>query len=173
MSYKLSLRLKVVTAVLAALCVLFFLAICLLRGYLDFGAGRRSVLPLLFAGVAAVCCLKILWHFWYVCTEIGNGNSFSEENEQLFRKMALTGRVIAGIYGVRTVTAVVTLLMNRQQLSGPWSEDLFAGAVTDLAATAFAILMTVAFVLFAIIADALAKLIGNAYEVKRENELTI
>ena len=112
---------------------------------------------ILFSWYAAlVICYLILSYFWKVCTEIGRGNSFSNENATHFHKMALCGIVLAigflAKFFVLLILYKVPLIHIQTFLC---ICEVFAG------------------IIFAVLCEALSKLILHAYEMKQENELTI
>ena len=107
-----------------------------------------------FSWYTAVLCYGVLFQFWDVCTQIGRDNSFSLENVRSFHRMAILG-VAAGIgYLVRMMYLII---------AGGFRWPVF---LYNLAL----ILLSVVFVT---LCEALSQLVRNAYEVKRENELTI
>lgn len=96
----------------------------------------------------------MLFQFWKVSTEIGRMNSFSMENSKSFEIMSIAGMAEA----VGFLSKLVWL----------WYQKSLAPAVAGL--IVFEILLACVFV---VLTGALSKLIQNAYEMKRENELTI
>lgn len=96
----------------------------------------------------------ILFQFWKVSTQIGKMNSFSMENAKAFDHMSLAGMAEA----VGFLSKLVWLFFQRS----------LAPAVAGV--IVFEILLAGVFV---VLTKALSKLIQNAYEMKRENELTI
>jgi hypothetical protein len=107
-----------------------------------------------FTWYTAALCYLILFEFWKVCTEIGRDNSFSMENSLSFHHMGFCG--IAGAAGF-----LVRIL---------WFS--LCGLLTPPMA-GFHILELLICWIFTVLCEALSQLIQNAYEVKRENELTI
>lgn len=107
------------------------------------------------SALVLVMCGLILRRFWKVCTEIGNDNSFSLENVENFRRMALIGGVCLAQYLVRVIIVLTA----------------------DAEISVFRVVILVGLVLlcgiFVVLCEALSQLIRNAYEVKHENDLTI
>lgn len=107
------------------------------------------------SGLVLVMCGLILRRFWKVCTEIGNDNSFSLENVENFKRMALIGGICMAQYLVRTIIVLTA----------------------DAELAIFRLVILVGLVLlsgiFVVLCEALSQLIRNAYEVKHENDLTI
>lgn len=96
----------------------------------------------------------ILVQFWKVCTEIGKDNSFSLENVRSFHLMAIfAGAEVAG-FAVRFVSYIVFKRAGFLVI-GFTGLEIFAA------------------IAFLILCECLSQLISNAYEMKRENELTI
>lgn len=120
----------------------------------------REVLPgmlwtsVFFLWFGVIFYGAILFEFWKVCTQIGKMNSFSMENAKAFDRMSIAGMAEA----VGFLSKLVWLLVQRS----------LAPAVAGL--IVFEIL---AACIFVVLTGALSKLIQNAYEMKRENELTI
>lgn len=108
----------------------------------------------IFAWFTAICIFIVLFEFWRICTQIGRDNSFSLENSKSFHHMTICG--IAAAIGF--ICRIIWIL------------------VTQCITPVSAIILTVEIILsimFAILAEALSKLVLNAYEVKHENDLTI
>ena len=87
--------------------------------------------------------------------------------------MARIGRIIWILYAVRSVFLFANMAMEfpiYRYFAG-WNK--FDAAFADIVGLGYSAVMTIAFILFAVIADALSTLIGNAYLVKAENDLTI
>ena len=107
-----------------------------------------------FSWYTAVLCYGVLFQFWNVCTQIGRDNSFSLENVRSFHRMAMLGVAAGAGYLVRMVYLIAAGGFR-------WPAFLYNLAL---------ILLSVVFVT---LCEALSQLVRNAYEVKRENELTI
>ncbi len=107
-----------------------------------------------FTWYTAVLCYLVLLQFWKVCTEIGKDNSFSMENARAFHVMGLCA--VAEIIGEagRLVWLGVTGL---------------AEPVSVLEVVVKMILAA----MFLLLCEALSRLVQYAYDVKRENDLTI
>lgn len=109
---------------------------------------------LLYNFVIAADCYAVLFRFWTVCREIGRDNSFSRENAAAFKQISRLAAVLAvawfaGLAGLTVIHFMQPGIM------------LFM---------IFAIFMSFA---VAICAAALSHLVLKAYELKKENELTI
>lgn len=107
-----------------------------------------------FLWFAAIFYYVILFQFWKVCTQIGRMNSFSRENAKAFDNMSIAGMAEA----VGFLSKLVWLLFQKS----------LAPAVAGLI-----VMEVLAACVFVVLAAALSKLVLNAYEMKRENELTI
>ena len=107
-----------------------------------------------FSWYTAVLCYGVLFQFWNVCTQIGRDNSFSLENVRSFHRMAMLGVAAGAGYLARMVYLIAAGGFR-------WPAFLYNLAL---------ILLSVVFVT---LCEALSQLVRNAYEVKRENELTI
>jgi hypothetical protein len=141
--------------------ILALMGIAVFGGLTFYGFFLRNQQPdsrmwtfVFFTWYTAVLCYLILFEFWKVCTEIGRDNSFSMENSLYFHRMGLCG--IAGAAGF-----LVRIL---------WFS--LCGLLTPPMA-GFHILELLICGIFTVLCEALSQLIQNAYEVKRENELTI
>lgn len=150
---KISYWLKGMTLLLAVMGIFFFGA---LTAYAFQLKAQGNVLWgwVGFSWYIAVLCYLILFEFWRVCTQIGKDNSFSLENAKYFHHMGLYG--IGGILG-------------------------FAARMIWVAAVGKADIYKIVFVIgeiliaaiFTILCECLSRLVQYAYDVKRENELTI
>lgn len=109
---------------------------------------------LVYNFVIAVCCYAILFQFWKVCHQIGRDNSFSMENAVAFKQICRLAVLLAAIWFVGF--AAISVLHSMQPVI--------------LLFLIFAILISFA---VAICAAALSHLVFKAYEMRRENELTI
>ena len=107
-----------------------------------------------FSWYTAVLCYGVLFQFWNVCTQIGRDNSFSLENVRSFHRMAMLGVAAGAGYLVRMVYLIAAGGFR-------WPAFLYNLALILLS------------VVFMTLCEALSQLVRNAYEVKRENELTI
>lgn len=151
---KISYWLKGLDIVLAVMGLAFFIVMSLAYLYI------KELLPgmlwssIYFLWFTAVFYYVILFQFWKVTTQIGENNSFSEENRRAFHNMALAGcagaigflsKLLWLLYQQTLAPAVAVLIISEILISG----------------------------VFIVLAEALSKLIQNAYEMKRENELTI
>lgn len=116
---------------------------------------KKFVLPtMLYVWIFAAICFVVLWQFWKICREIARDNSFSRENE-------------------RALCAISRLML----AGGGW---LAAGIPVALAVGARhpglflrLILGALCCALVAMLASALSHLVGRAYQLKLENDLTI
>jgi hypothetical protein len=102
----------------------------------------------------AALCYGVLIEFWKVCTQIGRDNSFSVENARSFHHMGVCGALAVGGFAVRLVYLAIG-----GALGLPFA--VFTGTEVLIA------------IIFLVLCEALSQLILNAYEMKRENELTI
>ncbi len=156
---KISNALKILDIVIGFGFVGFFIALTIVKfnykGMLSDDLGSmfdKTLIP--FSVAALLAGLFILFQFWKVADEIGNDNSFSIENRNSFRNMGATGIFLAVIYVARII---VTIAMNTLSVFN----------------AAYNVIMIFAGIIFFVMCICLSKLIENAYEVKRENELTI
>lgn len=115
---------------------------------------RSIIVTAILHAYAGFFYFAILAQFWKVCTEIGRDNSFSMENVKSFHLMSIFGGAEAIGFVVRIVLDMID-----ENVSFLWV--LFPAAETFVT------------VVFLILCEALSQLILNAYEVKKENELTI
>lgn len=152
---KISYWLKGLVIVLAVMGILFF------GGLTCYAFHMKNEQPdnalwtfVFFAWYTAIFCYVILIEFWKVCTEIGKDNSFSLENTRAFHHMGLCGIAEAVGFAARLLWFCV------------------CGAATFPIAV-FLIAELLLSLMFLILCEALSRLVRNAYEVKRENELTI
>lgn len=150
--------LKGITAVIALMgAVFFFFLMPVMADEMRTGYPEVSFLywpGMIYGWVIAVFCYAILFQFWKVCVQIGRDNSFSEENAQAFVKISRLALWMGGFWFL----GMFVLVMNRWMNPG----------IGILMITA-----TLLSVILAILAAALSHLILKAYELKRENELTI
>lgn len=152
---KISYWLKGLVIVLAVMGILLFSAITW------YGFCMKNTDPgnplwgfIFFSWITAAFCYTILYEFWTVCTEIGKDNSFSMENAHAFHHMGICSTAAAAAFLVRMVWII------------------FIGKITPLIVVI--ILCEIFFCgVFTVLCEALSRLVQNAYEVKRENELTI
>lgn len=107
-----------------------------------------------FTWYTIAVCYAILFQFWKVCKEIGNENSFSNENASAFHKMAIGGILLA--IGFSTKFCLIFFFGN-------------LGFVYGL----FIVFEVIASIIFIVLCEALSKLVLHAYEMRQENELTI
>lgn len=107
-----------------------------------------------FSWFAAACCYVILANFWKVCTQIGRDRSFSKENATAFHRMMICGVMLAIGFLVR----IIYLFFLKQA-----PIYFFMLGIVELFFSIF----------FAFLCEALSQLVLHAYEVKKENELTI
>lgn len=101
-----------------------------------------------------VICYAVLFQFWKVCVQIGNDNSFSKENVKSFLVIS-------------RLTAVLAVI---------WFAGIVGLAFLKCLAPSvgiFLLLIVFIFIVLAVLAAALSHLICKAYELRRENELTI
>lgn len=109
---------------------------------------------MIYGWVIGIGCYAILIQFWKVCTEIGKDNSFSMENVRSFHNISR----IAAVIGVIWFLGMLFLAWNR------WVNP----AILIFMVMALFLCVTVT-----VLAASLSHLIGKAYEMKQENELTI
>jgi len=150
--------LKAVTILLAAMGVVFFgvivpvLALISRRSYPDLAFLFYPGLAYNFA--IAVPCYAILYHFWKVCRQIRQDNSFSKENADSFVAISR----LALFLTVEWFAGLLFLTF------GGWMKT---GALVILI---FGIFLSI---IVTVISAALSHLIRKAYELRQENELTI
>lgn len=150
--------LKGITMVLAVMGLVFFLVLLPVLA-----AQFRDELPevswlywpgLLYGWGIGVVCFLILYQFWKVCVEIGRDNSFSMENAASFKHISRFALLLALIW----FAGIAFLACSRM---------LWPGILIFLLV---AVLLSA---IVSILAAALSHLILKAYELKKENELTI
>lgn len=147
---------------LKALCVLLGVIGILFFGSLTAFAGgiltEDSTNPfayfILFTWYTAILCYGVLVLFWQVCTQIGNDNSFSLENARHFRRM--------GYFGIAYIVGDIARFI--------WLICIQSASTKTTLITVFLFLMALVFV---VLCECLSQLIKGAYEMKRENDLTI
>lgn len=152
---KLSYVLKGIVITLAILGLLYIIGVPLVANHMKisipgdifFGFNPFSWWTLFF-------CYIILILFWNVCTQIGRGNSFSKENAQAFHRISMCGAAITLGFLAEFIWAVL-----QDYLTVP--------------SVLFICFKTIVFIIFIVICEALSKLIYHAFEIRRENELTI
>ena len=135
----------------------FFFVVPLLAAEMKRGYPEAAFLycPGLFYNcIIAVGCYAILYQFWNVCREIGKDNSFSKENADAFKRISMLAVVLAGLWAA----ALAALFLLRY---------------VQPAITLFLIFAVFMSFIVAICAAALSHLVLKAYELKKENELTI
>jgi hypothetical protein len=152
---KISYWLKGITILLGVMGIIFF------GGLTCYAFWQRELEPenLLWTFIfsswyIAVLCYGVLIEFWKVCTQIGQDNSFSCENARCFHRMGRYGTLAAAGFTVRLVYLAIE------------------GAL-GLPFAAFTIIEILVALIFLVVCEALSQLILNAYEMKRENDLTI
>lgn len=152
---QLSYWLKAIVIILAVLGAAYIGGVVYISKISDSIAPGNIVLGLnIFSYWTILFIYVILIFFWNVCTQIGRGNSFSLENAATFHKMTLcSGLIILG-FVAEFVWAVI-----KDYLTLP--------------SVAFICFKTVLFLAFAVLCEALSKLILHAYEIRKENDLTI
>ena len=144
--------LKGLTVLLGIMGVAFFGGVTVLAFYMRQQNPQDPVWSFVFfSWYTAVLCYGVLFQFWNVCTQIGRDNSFSLENVRSFHRMAMLGVAAGAGYLVRMVYLIA---------AGGFRWPVF---LYNLALI----------LLFVTLCEALSQLVRNAYEVKRENELTI
>ena len=147
--------LKGLTVLLGTMGVAFFGGVTVLAFYMRQQNPQDPVWSFVFfSWYTAVLCYGVLFQFWNVCTQIGRDNSFSLENVRSFHRMAMLGVAAGAGYLVRMVYLIAAGGFR-------WPAFLYNLAL---------ILLSVVFVT---LCEALSQLVRNAYEVKRENELSI
>lgn len=153
---KISYWLKGLDIVLAIMIAVFFIAVTFAKIYhpeLLYRVNSTTAF-IIFAWFTAACIFAVLIEFWKVCTQIGKDNSFSIENSKAFHHMTICGIVAALGFLARFIWILITSYISPISAIVLVIEIIFS-------------------LMFAILAEALSKLILNAYEVKHENELTI
>lgn len=152
---KISYWLKGMVLMLAVLGILFFGPLT----YFAFHMRAENPDSLLwtfifFSWYTAVLCYVVLFEFWKVCTEIGRDNSFSMENAASLHHMGMCALAAGAGFFVRFIWFLLI-------------REIHPAAILLII---FEILLCMIFIT---LCEALSKLTQNAYEVKRENELTI
>lgn len=115
---------------------------------------------LFFSIVVFILVLSFLNFFRRICMEIGNDNSFSLENVKNFNVMTGISAVIAVSYMVRFGIYVSRCIM------ASYPRAAFIIGVLYC-------VLTIAFITLGFMCRTLSRLVYNAYEMKRENDLTI
>ena len=147
--------LKGLTVLLGTMGVAFFGGVTVLAFYMRQQNPQDPVWSFVFfSWYTAVLSYGVLFQYLNVCTQIGRDNSFSLENVRSFHRMAMLGVAAGAGYLVRMVYLIAAGGFR-------WPAFLYNLAL---------ILLSVVFVT---LCEALSQLVRNAYEVKRENELTI
>lgn len=154
--HKISNWLKGLDIILAIMLVAFFVG-ATIATHMEknaFYEVKSQTVFIVFIWYTAACCFIVLLEFWKVCTQIGNDNSFSIENSHSFRLMAVCGIAASAGFAIRLIWLIAT------------------ACITPLS---FLIILTeiILGLMFAVLAEAMSRLILNAYEVKHENDLTI
>lgn len=137
--------------------IFFFILVPMLAGEMRRGYPEAAFLywpGLVYNFVIAAGCYAILFQFWTVCREIGRDNSFSSENAEVFKRISR----IAVVMAVLWFAGLAGLTMIHYMQPGIMLLMVFAVFVSAAVA---------------ICAAALSHLIWKAYEMRRENELTI
>lgn len=137
--------------------IFFFILVPMLAGEMRRGYPEAAFLywpGLVYNFVIAAGCYAILFQFWTVCREIGRDNSFSSENAEAFKRISR----IAVVMAVLWFAGLAGLTMIHYMQPGIMLLMVFAVFVSAAVA---------------ICAAALSHLIWKAYEMRRENELTI
>lgn len=150
--------LKGITIVLAVMGAFFFgLIVPILAKEMKDGYPEVAFLygpGLIYSFLIAVLCYIILFNFWKVTCEIGRDNSFSKENAVSFKRISRIALLLSVIWFAGILFLGINMWLNPGIL----------------------ILMVMAVmisIIISIMAAALSHLIWNAYELKKENELTI
>lgn len=153
--HKISKWLKGVAISLAILGTIFVIAVTI------FSFLKTEIHPVgsiigfpFFTWYTLAVCYTILFQFWKVSKEIGNDNSFSNENVRAFHKMSIGGILLA--IGFFSKFCLILFWGN-------------LGFIYGL----FIVFEILASIVFIVICEALSKLILHAYEMRQENELTI
>lgn len=107
-----------------------------------------------FSWYTAALCYGVLFQFWKVCTQIGRDNSFSLENAASFHRMAVLGGAAGAGYLLRMIYLCIVTAVRWQVVC-------------------YNLCLILLSIVFFVLCEALSQLVKNAYEVKRENELTI
>lgn len=154
--HKISNWLKGLDIILAIMLLIFFVGatIAIHRGETVMYHIKDKTSFIVFVWYTASCCFIVLAEFWKVCTQIGLDNSFSMENSAAFRHMAICGIAAAIGFAGRMV----------------WLICIGNIALTYVVVITAEIMLSL---MFAVLAEAMSRLVINAYEVKHENELTI
>lgn len=150
--------LKGITIIIGAVGLVFFLVLMpmLAEHYREaYPALAYLKWPgMLYGWGIGVLCYAVLYQFWKVCVEIGKDNSFSRENAKSFLAISRLTAVLAVVW----FAGIVVLAFEK---------------CLALYSTIFLLLIVFVFIVLAILAAALSHLIYKAYELRRENELTI
>lgn len=151
---KIAAQLKAMVIVIAlAGCVFLALMTNYARYIYEYETYKGEWTFILFTYAIGIACAAILVLFWGVCARIGNDNSFSMENEKALARMGICGLAISAIALLRLIVFYVRF--------GGGLYMWYAAAETMLG------------IIFFVICSALSKLVKGAYELKRENDLTI
>ncbi len=152
---KIAYWLKGLTILLGIFGILFFAA---LTWYAFYMKNENPDNPLwmfiFFSWYTAVCCYIILVKFWRVCTEIGRDHSFSKENATSFHHMT----ICAAMLGIGFLLRLLLVIGIGQ---------------IQLWIVLFRVIEIFFSIFLAFLCEALSQLVLYAYEVKKENELTI
>ena len=152
---KISRWLKAMILMLAVLGILFFGPLtCFAFQYKAEHPGSLFWTFIFFSWYTALLCYAVLIEFWKICTEIGRDNSFSMENATGLHRMGMCAVAAEAGFLARFLWF---LLIHELR---PWPVLLI-------------VLEMLLCLIFVTLCEALSKLTQNAYEVKRENELTI
>jgi hypothetical protein len=152
---KISYWLKGITILLGVMGIIFFGGLTCCAFWQREQEPKNLLWTFIFSSwYIAVLCYGVLIEFWKVCTQIGRDNSFSGENARCFHRMGMYGALAGAGFTVRLVYLAIE------------------GALGLLFA-AFTIIEILVALIFLVLCEALSQLILNAYEMKRENDLTI
>lgn len=153
---KISYWLKGLDIVLALMVLTFFVGATYAKIFMPDFFYKVDSIPafIAFAWFTAICIFIVLFEFWRICTQIGQDNSFSMENSKSFHHMTVCGVAAAIGFFCRIIWIIAS------QCITPFSAIVLSAEI-------------VLSLMFAILAEALSKLVLNAYEMKHENDLTI
>lgn len=150
--------LKAVTVLIALMGIVFlvFLIPAGVKEFIQIYPGMKHLYGLAMGYIwfIAAECYGMIGCFWRVCNEIGKGNSFSKENAAYFVWISRIAVSIAVVLFAGTLCLGYFNWLNLEI-----AIILVAGMIGGTA--------------ISILAAALSHLILKAYEMKKENELTI
>lgn len=104
--------------------------------------------------IIALVLYAALLFFWRICTRIGEGNSFCRENMLDMKRIGICAFVVWGAIVIGVIFLAVIHYLNAAWLAVAFFTGFAACGI-------------------GVICFCLSKLIGNAAEIKRENDMTV